>query len=689
MLKNCKKYNMSIAVNTLFMKRKINRIINIPLCCILFLAAILSGPSSFSKTLKSASIFGGPGNKQPLAISFSGITSITACTGAVAVYTSTAPIIDGAVDAVWSQAPSNAISQTISGTIQTGSTWQALYNATNLYILVQVKDANLSNVGTNVYDQDGVEVFISANNNKSTGGFSSTDHQYRFDWNEPTTTANISGTTNGTTGITYAIPTSTGGYTLEVSIPWSTIGQTSTASGQAVGFDININDQQNNSGPRDAQAGWNSTSAYDYTSPSLFGTISLCVNAPVVSVPATINATVGTAFSYTISASNAPTSYAVTNLPAGLSVNTSTGIISGTPTATGTFTDTLKATNTVGTGTQVLIITVGAGGISSLNGLTGTSQTFAIDSSGSNFAITSSGTTHTFIIPTASASKRGLLSASDWNNFNNRGSGTVTSITSGYGLTGSAITTTGTLTVDTAALSLKYLRRSDSLAAYATFISLSDTAASLRNALNSSSSSQTFVTGTTGSDFTITSSGTTHTFNLPTADATNRGALSSSDWNTFYSKPSLSGTINYVAKITGSNTIGNSLIFDNGTSVGIGTTGISDPTYKLFVETGIRTRKVKIDQLTWSDFVFDNDYELLSLADVEKYIQQNKHLPGVPSAEEIKNNGADIGETQAMLLKKVEELTLYLIDLNKKVDALSKENKLLKKKIKKHQKIKH
>jgi hypothetical protein len=90
-------------------------------------------------------------------------------------------------------------------------------------------------------------------------------------------------------------------------------------------------------------------------------TVSSGVVAPVVSGAATATGTVGTAFSYTITASNTPTSYAATGLPAGVTVNTTTGVVSGTPTAAGTFTSTVSATNAGGTGTKQVTITVSAG----------------------------------------------------------------------------------------------------------------------------------------------------------------------------------------------------------------------------------------------------------------------------------------------------------------------------------------
>lgn len=138
---------------------------------------------------------------------------------------------------------------------------------------------------------------------------------------------------------------------------------------------------------------------------------------------------------------------------------------------------------------------------------------------------------------------------------------------------------------------------------------------------------------------------------------------------------SISGSVNYLAKYSGSSTIGNSLVYDNGTSVGIGTININETGYKLFVESGVRTRKVKVDQGTWADYVFETDYKLPTLAEVEAYIKTNKHLPDVPSAKEIEQNGLDLGDNQSLLLKKIEELTLYIIEQQKEITELKKQSK--------------
>jgi len=84
----------------------------------------------------------------------------------------------------------------------------------------------------------------------------------------------------------------------------------------------------------------------------------------------------------------------------------------------------------------------------------------------------------------------------------------------------------------------------------------------------------------------------------------------------------------------------------------------------------LRATKMNVDAKWWADFVFDADYELKSLAEVEAYIVANKHLPNVPSEEEVLANGLDLGEMQAIQQQKIEELTLYIIQQQKQMDAL-------------------
>jgi hypothetical protein len=116
-----------------------------------------------------------------------------------------------------------------------------------------------------------------------------------------------------------------------------------------------------------------------------------------------------------------------------------------------------------------------------------------------------------------------------------------------------------------------------------------------------------------------------------------------------------------------------------------GSTGqvlIGDPTavtlpvgYMLYVQTGILTEKVKvalINTVDWADYVFEKNYKLKSLEEVKAYVADNKHLPGVPSAAELKDDGGiDLGKMSAKLMEKIEELTLYTIQLNEKNKELT------------------
>ena len=106
-------------------------------------------------------------------------------------------------------------------------------------------------------------------------------------------------------------------------------------------------------------------------------------------------------------------------------------------------------------------------------------------------------------------------------------------------------------------------------------------------------------------------------------------------------------------------------------NVGIGTIS---PSEKLSVNGNIRTKKLIVTQTGWPDYVFNNDYKLKPLAEVENYIKANKHLPDMPSAKEVEIKGISVGDNQALLLKKIEELTLYIIEMQKEINEL-KQNK--------------
>ena len=114
--------------------------------------------------------------------------------------------------------------------------------------------------------------------------------------------------------------------------------------------------------------------------------------------------------------------------------------------------------------------------------------------------------------------------------------------------------------------------------------------------------------------------------------------------------------------------------------IGNSATMTSPGTYKLYVETGILTEKVKIALKAgsdWADFVFNNDYKLMSLQELELYIKKNKHLPGIPTTNQVLNEGVDLGKMTAKLLEKIEELTLYVIQLNNDKQKLQKDIQLL------------
>ena len=93
---------------------------------------------------------------------------------------------------------------------------------------------------------------------------------------------------------------------------------------------------------------------------------------------------------------------------------------------------------------------------------------------------------------------------------------------------------------------------------------------------------------------------------------------------------------------------------------------------------GINAKEIKVEMGNAADYVFDEEYDLKPLDEVEAFVKSNKHLPGVPSASEFKENGMNVSEMSNLLLEKVEELTLHMIRMQKEIDQLREENNALK-----------
>lgn len=124
------------------------------------------------------------------------------------------------------------------------------------------------------------------------------------------------------------------------------------------------------------------------------------------------------------------------------------------------------------------------------------------------------------------------------------------------------------------------------------------------------------------------------------------------------------------------------LVVSNGDKVGMGTETFptNDPNFRLYVKGGIKAQEVKVELCNgWCDYVFYPNYNLAPLSEVKTFIETNKHLPNIPSAATLeKEEGFELGKMTTLQQEKIEELFLYVIQLDEKIKKLEKENEELK-----------
>ena len=188
-------------------------------------------------------------------------------------YTEQAVVIDGTdEDEVWGTTAFNQVARTINGTAASETdlkaSFKGVWDMTGLYLLFIVHDDVLQSGAAQTWQDDGVEVYIDADNSKGST-YDDNDFQYRFPWNgmvEETKRTAVD-------RVEYCFREVRGGYVLEVKIPWSTLG-TTPSDRMLMGFDIHVNDADIQ-GIRDTKIAWNSTEDNTYQTPSVMGTVQL------------------------------------------------------------------------------------------------------------------------------------------------------------------------------------------------------------------------------------------------------------------------------------------------------------------------------------------------------------------------------------------------------------------------------
>ncbi|MBD2843958.1 hypothetical protein IDH44_02030 [Paenibacillus sp. IB182496] len=188
--------------------------------------------------------------------------------------TAAAPTIDGAADSVWTQSDPAALTQVTRGTIDSAAdlsaSWQALWDADALYVLVDVADDVRVNDSGSVWDDDSVEVYIDADNSKEAAYDQVNDLQYQFGYGDTTP---IETKLNRIAGVQYAVQDTTVGYRMEIKLPWTTLGLI-PAAGSVIGLEIAVNDDDDGD-LRDGKLQWKAEEDTSWKDPRVFGNAEL------------------------------------------------------------------------------------------------------------------------------------------------------------------------------------------------------------------------------------------------------------------------------------------------------------------------------------------------------------------------------------------------------------------------------
>lgn len=189
------------------------------------------------------------------------------------------PTIDGTAEAVWTSKVAVPLNKAEGGVAapDLDATYKTMYDANNLYVLVNVIDDNLSNDGGNHWENDGVEIYIDLGNDKS-GAYGANDFQYTFVYNNaPTVIANRPA---ALTGVVFAQSVTAQGYQMEIRFPWTTLGGVPAAN-DLIGFDVMINDEDAG-GARDHRLAWHDGTYSAFNNTALFGTQKIISCDPLI-----------------------------------------------------------------------------------------------------------------------------------------------------------------------------------------------------------------------------------------------------------------------------------------------------------------------------------------------------------------------------------------------------------------------